>query len=98
MADTAQAVPPPVPPQLPPPLPVVTATRAVCGVLLIVPFVALLWVNSYTRLTPSFIGIPFFYWYQLLWVIVSAACTGGAYLLLRREQARRGAQRREALR
>jgi membrane protein implicated in regulation of membrane protease activity len=96
MADTAQAAPPPVPPQLPPPLPVVTATRAACAVLLLAPFVALLWVNSYTRSTPTLIGIPFFYWYQLLWVILSAFLTGGAYLLLRREQARRGRQRREA--
>jgi membrane protein implicated in regulation of membrane protease activity len=94
MVDTAQTTPPPAP--LPPPLPVVTVTRVGCAVLLLAPFVALLWVNSYARLTPSFIGIPFFYWYQLLWVIVSAVLTGVAYLLIRREQQRRGSGRQEA--
>ncbi|WP_433892363.1 DUF3311 domain-containing protein [Streptomyces sp. CA-111067] len=71
--------------------PVITASRVVAGVLLVIPFVALLWVNSYTRLTPSFIGIPFFYWYQMAWVPVTAALTYGAYVLVRREeQARKG--------
>ena len=86
MADTAQTAPPPVPP----PLPVVTPTRVACALLLLAPLVALLWVNSYARTSPSFIGIPFFYWYQLLWVIVSALLTGAAYLLIRREETRRG--------
>ncbi|MBC3841505.1 DUF3311 domain-containing protein [Streptacidiphilus sp. 4-A2] len=86
MADTALTSPPPPPTR---PLPVVTPTRVICAVLLVGPIVALLWVNSYARLTPSFIGIPFFYWYQLLWVIISAVCTGTAYLLIRREEARR---------
>jgi Protein of unknown function (DUF3311) len=97
MADTAQAAPPPVPPELPPPpsrsLPVLTATRAACAVLLLAPFAALLQVGSYARLTPALLGVPFFYWYQLLWVIVSAVLTGGAYLLLRREARLRGAAR-----
>ncbi|MEZ0090454.1 DUF3311 domain-containing protein [Streptacidiphilus sp. EB129] len=86
MADTA-------PPDRPP---VVTGTRIVCAILLLAPFVALLWVNSYSRLTPAFIGIPFFYWYQLLWVIVSAVLTGAAYLLFRREEDRRKATATEA--
>ncbi|MEU0187895.1 DUF3311 domain-containing protein, partial [Streptomyces sp. NPDC006207] len=40
--------------------PVVTTTRAVAGVCLVIPFVAMLWVGSYAKLTPEFIGIPFF--------------------------------------
>ncbi|QMU69485.1 DUF3311 domain-containing protein [Streptacidiphilus sp. P02-A3a] len=92
MADTAQTAPPPVPP----PLPVVTPTRVACALLLLAPVVALLWVNSYARTSPSFIGIPFFYWYQLLWVIIAAVLTGAAYLLIRREEARRGPRRTEA--
>jgi hypothetical protein len=74
-------------------LPVVTPVRVVCAVLLIAPFVALLWVSSYAKLTPSFIGIPFFYWYQLLWVIVSALMTGAAYALFTREEKQRKALR-----
>jgi len=53
--------------------------------------VALLWVDSYSRLTPRFIGIPFFYWYQMAWVPVAAALTYTAYALVRREErARKG--------
>jgi len=58
----------------------------VAGVCLIIPFIALLWVNSYSRLTPRFIGLPFFYWYQLAWVPVASALTYTAYVLVRREE------------
>ena len=40
-------------------------------VLLIIPFVAVLWVPFYNRAGPAFWGFPFFYWYQLLWIILS---------------------------
>ncbi|MEY9844046.1 DUF3311 domain-containing protein [Streptacidiphilus sp. MAP5-3] len=73
-------------------LPLVTPVRVTCAVLLVAPFVALLWVSSYSRLTPAFIGIPFFYWYQLLWVILSALLTGVAYVLFTREEKRRKAE------
>ncbi|MDX6345300.1 MAG: hypothetical protein QOF84_90 [Streptomyces sp.] len=72
-------------------LPVVTPTRVIAGLCLVVPFVAMLWVGSYSRLTPEFIGIPFFYWYQMLWVFISSALTYTAYVLVRREErARKG--------
>lgn len=48
-------------------------------VLFVLPFIAMLWVSSYNRLTPQLFGFPFFYWYQLLWVIVSAALAGFIY-------------------
>ena len=40
--------------------------------LFLVPFVAMLWVASYNRTAPALGGIPFFYWYQLLWVLIRA--------------------------
>jgi hypothetical protein len=43
--------------------------------LLLLPFVALFWVSSYNRVEPQLGGIPFFYWYQLLWIPVSAVLT-----------------------
>jgi uncharacterized membrane protein len=79
-----EEVPPDVRPAAGPP--VVTLPRVLAGVCLIIPFVALLWVNSYSRLTPRFIGIPFFYWYQMAWVPVSALLTFGAYVLVRRDE------------
>lgn len=48
-------------------------------VLFVLPFIAMLWVSSYNRLTPELFGFPFFYWYQLLWVVVSAALAGIIY-------------------
>jgi hypothetical protein len=48
-------------------------------ILFVLPFIAMLWVPSYNRLTPELFGFPFFYWYQLLWVIISAALAGIVY-------------------
>ena len=59
------------------------AAYAVAGVLLAAPFVALLWVSSYARDEPRLLGFPFFYWYQFLWVLVSAVSTFVAYKLVR---------------
>jgi hypothetical protein len=55
---------------------------AVSAVLLASALVALLWVPSYAHLTPALGGIPFFYWYSLLWLVINAACQGVAYQLL----------------
>lgn len=54
----------------------------VSALLLLSAFVALLWVPSYAHLTPTLGGIPFFYWYSLLWLILNAACQAVAYQLL----------------
>jgi Protein of unknown function (DUF3311) len=51
--------------------------------LLFVPFVAMLWVSSYDSAEPMWAGIPFFYWYQLLWVIIGAVIIGFVYLVER---------------
>lgn len=40
--------------------------------LLLLPFVGLLWVPLYDRATPALFGFPFFYWYQLAWVPLTA--------------------------
>jgi hypothetical protein len=42
-------------------------------ILLVLPFVATLWVPFFNFRNPEIFGFPFFYWYQLVWVIVSAA-------------------------
>jgi hypothetical protein len=40
--------------------------------LLLAPFVALLWVPSYNFSEPRLWGFPFFYWYQFIWLLVTA--------------------------
>jgi hypothetical protein len=76
--------------------PAVTTPRVLAGICLLLPLVALMWVPSYRRATPTLGGIPFFYWYQLLWVPISAVLTYTAYLLVRRDEAARRASGPEA--
>ncbi|MFJ4690222.1 DUF3311 domain-containing protein [Streptomyces sp. NPDC088766] len=73
--------------------PVVTPLRVVIGLCLFAPFVAMLWVGSYAKTDPAFIGIPFFYWYQMLWVLLSTALTVTAYKLWQLDQ--RGRRNRD---
>jgi Protein of unknown function (DUF3311) len=47
--------------------------------LLLAQFVFLLWPSYYNSIEPSLAGIPFFYWYQMLWVIISAVLIGIVY-------------------
>ncbi|WP_128982968.1 DUF3311 domain-containing protein [Streptomyces roseicoloratus] len=71
--------------------PVITPVRVVIALCLFAPFVAMLWVDSYAKVEPTFVGVPFFYWYQMLWVVVSTALTMVAYKLWQRDQrARKG--------
>jgi hypothetical protein len=51
--------------------------------LLIVPFVSMLWVSSYNSAEPMLAGIPFFYWYQLLWILISAVLIAFVYVMER---------------
>jgi hypothetical protein len=47
--------------------------------LLVVPLVAQLIPPIYNTASPHLIGIPFFYWYLLLWVPLTAAITFVVY-------------------
>ena len=49
--------------------------------LLIIPFIAVLWVPFYNSADPALYGVPFFYWYQLLWIILGAVIIGIVYRL-----------------
>ena len=51
--------------------------------LLLLPWIAMVWVPSYNRVDPQWWGFPFFYWYQLLWVLVSAVITAFVYFVTR---------------
>lgn len=51
------------------------------SILLLAPFVALLWVPSFNQASPPFLGIPFFYWYQLLWIPITSLII---YIVFRR--------------
>jgi hypothetical protein len=52
--------------------------------LLVLPFIAMLWVPSYNSVEPTLAGIPFFYWYQLAWVPLTSLLTWIVYRSVRR--------------
>ena len=47
--------------------------------LFLVEGIAVLWPPFYNKVDPKWAGIPFFYWYQLLWVVISALLTAVVY-------------------
>lgn len=73
-----------MPDHMPDPRSTSPAVRVVVAVLLIAPFAVYLAVPSYARVKPRLAGFPFFYWWQLVWVILTALFIGIAYLLTRR--------------
>jgi len=53
-------------------------------VFLLIPFVVYLSVPSYNMVDPKFYGLPFFYWYQTLWLVLSGILFGLAAWLINR--------------
>ena len=49
--------------------------------LLLIPFVALLYPPFYSSIQPELAGIPYFIWYQLAWVLLGALIVGLVHLL-----------------
>ncbi|MDQ2802115.1 MAG: DUF3311 domain-containing protein [Pseudomonadota bacterium] len=50
-------------------------------ILLVIPFVAMLWVPLYNRIEPKLWSFPFFYWYQLLWILLTVVVVYAVYLV-----------------
>jgi Protein of unknown function (DUF3311) len=66
----------------------------VITVLLAAALIGTLWVPFYNHLTPALGGFPFFYWYQLLWVLIVAILGAIAYGLSKVAQRNNGASAR----
>jgi uncharacterized protein DUF3311 len=69
------------------------ATLAAVAVMLTVAIMGSLWVPLFARSQPKLGAFPFFYWYQLILVPVTAALCWICYLLLR-ARPRRGVSHR----
>jgi hypothetical protein len=54
--------------------------------LLLVPLLGVLIPPIYNSADPHLIGIPFFYWYQMLWIPISVVCTVAVYRRTRGER------------
>lgn len=51
--------------------------------LILIPLIGTLFPSFYSFTSPMLWGIPFFYWYQMLWVIISAFVTAIMYVALK---------------
>jgi len=58
-----------------------TKARPYWRLLLLLPFIGVLWPPFYTSVQPSLSGIPFFFWYQFLWILIASAITAVVYKL-----------------
>jgi len=54
--------------------------RAHWNWLLLLPAVALMFPSTYAKATPELFGFPFFYWYQMGWIVLTSVITGIVYL------------------
>ena len=54
-------------------------------VLLLLQFVLALCVPIYNKAEPAIAGVPFFYWYQLLMILVGAILTAVVYFVTERQ-------------
>jgi Protein of unknown function (DUF3311) len=51
--------------------------------LFVLPFVFTLLPFIYNRTSPELIGVPFFYWYQTAWIVVTAVIVYVVYMKTR---------------
>jgi hypothetical protein len=47
--------------------------------LLLLPYLGLCFPQIYARNNPALGGVPFFYWYQFVWVILASLIMGFVY-------------------
>jgi membrane protein implicated in regulation of membrane protease activity len=64
-----------------PPTPRRTVRAVLLAMLLLAPFVGLLYPPLYARVAPRLSGIPFFIWYQFAWLIGVTVLLVVVYLL-----------------
>ncbi|MCW6510545.1 DUF3311 domain-containing protein [Lichenifustis flavocetrariae] len=53
--------------------------------LLLPTYAAVLWVPFFNRVEPTILGFPFFYAYQMIWVLISAVLTGIVFFATRQQ-------------
>lgn len=61
-----------------------TGRKLAIAACLLLPYAGLMIPATYNRSAPACFGFPFFYWYQLLWVIL----TSGLLLFVHRQLSR----------
>ncbi|HVW78884.1 MAG TPA: DUF3311 domain-containing protein [Alloacidobacterium sp.] len=51
--------------------------------LLLLPALGLMFPGFYAKSEPALLGFPFFYWYQIGWIVLTGILTGVVYWLTR---------------
>lgn len=51
--------------------------------LILIPLIGTLFPSFYSSVSPELWGIPFFYWYQMMWVLISSLVTFIMYKTIR---------------
>jgi hypothetical protein len=70
--------------------------RLFAAFCVLAPTVAVIAVPTYNSATPKLGGFPFFYWYQLLWVVITGVLMVAAYWAMKVDEQRRKAARAAA--
>jgi Protein of unknown function (DUF3311) len=78
-----------VTPDIPTRGPARPAPYVISGILLAAGIVLPLVVPLYARHDPELFGMPFFYWYQILWIFIEAFVLWIVYIIVTREDKRR---------
>jgi hypothetical protein len=76
-------------PDIPTRGPAKPAPYVISGILLAIAIIFPLIVPMYAHADPPLAGLPFFYWYQMMWVPIDAALIGISYWLMTKEDKRR---------
>ena len=63
-----------------------TSLIVLVSVLTLLPFVGLLIVPGYSKTSPVIGGLPFFYWYQILWLFLATVLFGSAAVIWNRSE------------
>jgi Protein of unknown function (DUF3311). len=61
----------------------------ISGILILIAIALPLIVPLYAHAAPALFGLPFFYWYQMLWVLIDALLLWICYGVITREDRRR---------
>ncbi|HET8633843.1 MAG TPA: DUF3311 domain-containing protein [Gemmatimonadales bacterium] len=59
----------------------VRSRRILIGLMFLVVVIVSLWVPLYNRTDPALAGMPFFYWFQIAWIVAGAGAVAVAYVL-----------------
>lgn len=68
---------------------VLSPLRLFATFCVLAPTVAVIAVPTYDSATPTLGGFPFFYWYQLIWVVLTGVLMVAAYFAIRTDERHR---------